>query len=110
MSNDKKKDSVIALTPAEQGELAVIEEKYRKLAEDTKVEYLAGLKFKKKLEDPEIRVAARKAAIAMNELHKADLQVVDFSVGMKGVEVELECLVTFNKMWISVGRNPRSKS
>ena len=64
MSNDKKKDSVIALTPAEQGELAVIEEKYRKLAEDTKVEYLAGLKFKKKLEDPEIRVAARKAAIA----------------------------------------------
>lgn len=60
--------------------------------------------FLKMCDSPKVRVAARKAALALTDLLGHGVRVVDWSISPSGLEVELEDNQSFEKKWISCGK------
>jgi len=108
--NLKKGDSVITLNAEEAAGLEEIKKKYAKLSEQAEIEYLKNLKFKQQLDDPKVRVAARKAVIGLDALmNLGGLRVYDWSIHKDGIDAEIEN-ADGEKKWIHVGRLPKEGS
>lgn len=80
--------------PAAEGERAAARE----------AEEIRRLEFLKICDDPKIKIAARKAALAMDDLLGHEIRVVDWSITSDGLEIELEDNQGWEKKWISAGK------